>query len=642
MKETFVDAQNGDGDGEPQSSLNRDIGLEDSNPDITASKLKRMLGSVQEKELASDSQQQLICKSCRKGSCLLGVHAKYPLIPKYMHFVSLNEKYLQYCLDLVEYRAPNSVLTVCTPAIPCSISVNLISSKKDVMFDNKMEVCRHIRRNTNDSGNFVIQCPSSTGTGQWIATIIDRKQSVRNILNKPLLHHLGAFDSMVNIERVGLIDVKGTNDTGSMNSFALRLGGSSPKKLETETVCSGNQKDGSKSFNKQLFSISNAKSMSLNKSSTASSPNFLQGMLHYKWENGSPCFMYFVDDQREAYVAKVLKVESSDPDNRDLEYIYSFYTRKGGRKAHRTCDISLDDIVGKMKATSSLTLCSSSDHSKLMETEFVLFGADSKYFGETGNLDPIRSKTKAYPNKKVDIFRPKHLLKHKSFAKFGAQSSIPEDFSLDPGEDNKLDKQGSKKILGSSPNFELAAIVINEKVRDYHQERVIGGWGLKFLEKAEVERANTSQEASISSETFQTRCPIYHSDCSRNINVIIPAGFHGGPRTRNGGPSSLTERWRTGGHCDCGGWDTGCALTIFNNQSCEKVSTVTCAEGENKSIDLVIQGTKQSVPSMKMVKIHDGKYQIQFQTSLSALQSFSIGMAMIHSHISKDLANIKQ
>ncbi|PIA39985.1 hypothetical protein AQUCO_02500008v1 [Aquilegia coerulea] len=584
MEETFVDAWNGDG--EPQSSLNRDMGLEeDSNSESTASKLKSFLGRVQEKELTSDSQRQLICKSCRKGSCLQRVHAKDPPIPKYMRFVSLNEKYLQYCLDLVEQRAANSVLTVCTPAIPCNISVNLISSKKDVLFDNKMEVYRYIRRNTNDLGNFVIQCPSSTGTGQWIASIIDRNQSVRNILNKPLIHHLGAFDSKVNIERVGLIDVKGTKDTGSMNSFALRLGSSSPKKLETETVCSGNQKDESKSLNKQLFSISNFKSMSSNKSSTASSANFLQGTLHYKLENGNPCFMYFVDDQREAYVAKVLKIESSDPDNRDLEYIYSFYTRKGGRKAHGTCD----DLVGKMKVSSSLTLCSSSDRSKLMETEFVLFGADAKYFGEMGSFDPIRTKTKTYPNKMVDIFRPKHLLKHKSFPKFRAQSSIPENFSLDPCEDNKLDKLGSEKVLGSSPNFELAAIVINEKIHDYHQEIVLGGWGLKFLQKAEVERANTSQEASSSSETFQKGCPIYNSDCSRNINVIIPAGFHGGPRTRNGGPSSLLERWRSGGHCDCGGWDTGCALTIFNNRSCEEVSTVTSAEGENKPIDLVIQ-----------------------------------------------------
>ena len=48
------------------------------------------------------------------------------------------------------------------------------------------------------------------------------------------------------------------------------------------------------------------------------------------------------------------------------------------------------------------------------------------------------------------------------------------------------------------------------------------------------------------------------------MDVVVPAGVHGGPRTKNGGPSSLVERWRSGGSCDCGGWDIGCPLTILN------------------------------------------------------------------------------
>ena len=43
--------------------------------------------------------------------------------------------------------------------------------------------------------------------------------------------------------------------------------------------------------------------------------------------------------------------------------------------------------------------------------------------------------------------------------------------------------------------------------------------------------------------------------------VILPRGIHGLAVT--GRPAPLIERWRTGGKCDCGGWDIGCPLTIL-------------------------------------------------------------------------------
>lgn len=38
----------------------------------------------------------------------------------------------------------------------------------------------------------------------------------------------------------------------------------------------------------------------------------------------------------------------------------------------------------------------------------------------------------------------------------------------------------------------------------------------------------------------------------------------------------------------------------------------------------------RGAPVMKMVNIHEGLYFIHFQSSLSALQSFSVAVAIIH------------
>ena len=62
-------------------------------------------------------------------------------------------------------------------------------------------------------------------------------------------------------------------------------------------------------------------------------------------------------------------------------------------------------------------------------------------------------------------------------------------------------------------------------------------------------------------------CNQNNGNCSTSTSILIPAGLHGGPRTRNGGPSSLIDRWRSGGHCDCGGWDEGCPLTVLERRS---------------------------------------------------------------------------
>ncbi|XVE59351.1 hypothetical protein DITRI_Ditri05aG0039400 [Diplodiscus trichospermus] len=50
-----------------------------------------------------------------------------------------------------------------------------------------------------------------------------------------------------------------------------------------------------------------------------------------------------------------------------------------------------------------------------------------------------------------------------------------------------------------------------------------------------------------------------------NATVILPSGVHSLPN--RGEPSSLIQRWKSGGACDCGGWDLGCKLRVLSNKS---------------------------------------------------------------------------
>nr|GEY72331.1 hypothetical protein [Tanacetum cinerariifolium] len=160
----------------------------------------------------------------------------------------------------------------------------------------------------------------------------------------------------------------------------------------------------------------------------------------------------------------------------------------------------------------------------------------------------------------------------------------------------------------SSSNVELAAIIMKDCLHESQEDVAVGGWGLKFLRKDE--------------------------DCesckeSTSINVIVPAGFHGGPRIgNNNGPSSLVERWTSGGSCDCGGLDLGCSLTVLHAQP-------TCLDGfgEHFSFGLYVQGGKQSVPVLKMVDVSGDAYDLRYKSTLFPLQALSIAVATIHFRI---------
>lgn len=73
-----------------------------------------------------------------------------------------------------------------------------------------------------------------------------------------------------------------------------------------------------------------------------------------------------------------------------------------------------------------------------------------------------------------------------------------------------------------------------------------------------------------------------------DTTVILNSDDHGLPK--NGVPSSLIQWWRSGGSCDCGGWDVGCKLRILTNKNPSCVFSEQSVSGANRNrFDLFIQ-----------------------------------------------------
>ncbi|XP_064987318.1 uncharacterized protein LOC135626056 [Musa acuminata AAA Group] len=116
------------------------------------------------------------------------------------------------------------------------------------------------------------------------------------------------------------------------------------------------------------------------------------------------------------------------------------------------------------------------------------------------------------------------------------------------------------------------------------------------------------------------------------VSVILPSGVHG--LSTDGEPSPLIERWRSGGACDCGGWDEGCKLTILS----DKLQECTSGSFQDRQttdrtyrFELFIQGGSQEKRhAFSMVSFGDGRYAVDYLSSISLLQAFAICIAIHH------------
>ncbi|KAI9196023.1 hypothetical protein LWI28_020327 [Acer negundo] len=623
MENTFVKSRkDGRGKEDSSDSLSKDTELSgDTGLDCSELESRRLVRRVNsQRGMILSVKQFLARKSCIKNSFFQTSRGLDTKIPK--HMVTLDERYLRRCLELIHISA--------SKASQCNISVNLGSAEMGLLWDD-MNPVKIRNENVCDLGRFVSESPLAAGTGslvispagQWIVGSIMCSQSMINILKSPLLNKFGALDGDGdgNLRRINSNDDKGSINYDYMSSPG-GFSSYSSQKQDNETLMLGNHRHRSDTDQMRLASVSSSNSTSSDQSSSSASVSTFMGMLQCIWKGGNPHFVFSIDDRKEVYVANLSKIDLTD--DKAPGYMYSFHWRKSSHKEHEIHDNG-SVLVAKMKVSTSFSLCP--NNSRIMQTEYTLFGSSEDFVGEMQTSSYDLRKNKGLSKKVVKVFRTSNSSKRRSLSKFGGSSAILENSFWEPQQKvgNNSDALGDSSLFEDHlpPNLELAAIVVKDHLPD-SQQKEVGGWGMKFLKKASVETLkNSAPSACCSRDT---------GDCSTSMDVVIPASFHGGPRTRNGGPSGLIERWRSGGHCDCGGWDLGCPLTILNTSLIKKGFLPQAdVPDECKSNEFFLQGSKHAAPTLRMVNVHDGLYIIHFQSTLSALQSFSIAVASIHS-----------
>ncbi|XP_047312559.1 uncharacterized protein LOC124915852 [Impatiens glandulifera] len=125
-------------------------------------------------------------------------------------------------------------------------------------------------------------------------------------------------------------------------------------------------------------------------------------------------------------------------------------------------------------------------------------------------------------------------------------------------------------------------------------------------------------------------------------HVVLPGGVHGIPS--GGEPSPLIERWRSGGRCDCGGWDMGCKIRVLANQIQQqqpsKISNASRTGPHADRFELFSQGEQQDDKSvLSLSPFRDGIFSVEFSSPLTCIQAFSICIAVVNSIKLNELQN---
>ncbi|KAL6907673.1 hypothetical protein ACP4OV_002712 [Aristida adscensionis] len=371
---------------------------------------------------------------------------------------------------------------------------------------------------------------------------------------------------------------------------------------------------------KMLPSCSHPASMLSNQPNLSHCPASLSaGLLQCIWKDGLPHFELSIDNPFVVYTANPFKVPR-DSDNA-LDYVYMFHSGEQGRKDWTGHSSNVSRLVGKMKVSSSLVL--NSDNSSLVETEFVLYGSPDDYLRQM-HSSYSTPKGKGLVKRVAEIMRPGNVSSSpKHVWKFGKPSS----HQFDGMTETLNGEMVSARDLALTnldaddlpANQELAAIVVREHRHQRQKEPVRGGWGLKFLEKAGLSLSEGTEDVNVQNRT----------DAAKSITAVVPRGYHGGAASKDGGPAGLIERWRSGGRCDCGGWDLGCPIRVLNNDGWPSLHEA--VSHDNKSVELSVKGAQKNETLLRLVNVAEDLYILYFGSSLSPLQCFSTGIAIVHS-----------
>ncbi|XP_058099492.1 uncharacterized protein LOC131243891 isoform X2 [Magnolia sinica] len=185
---------------------------------------------------------------------------------------------------------------------------------------------------------------------------------------------------------------------------------------------------------------------------------------------------------------------------------------------------------------------------------------------------------------------------------------------------------------------ELVAIVVKvpkEKMVGFNGDGLKGG-DCRDLSDCRLPKCSSQENSQIGM--------YLESQNLSSIEIVLPSGVHGMPAT--GVPSGLIDRWKSGGSCDCGGWDVGCPLKILSVQDQHRkglnLSPDHCVSGDSHQVDLFIQGgTKENKHVWSLAAFREGLYTVNFDRSISSLQAFSISIAVLHCRQPSNLPEVR-
>lgn len=315
--------------------------------------------------------------------------------------------------------------------------------------------------------------------------------------------------------------------------------------------------------------------------------SMVQALLQVTVKNGLPWFTFAVDNNSDILAATMKKTSSSE--KYDCSWVYTFYSfhktkkKSGGWMGQGSKSRNPDyvpNIVGQMKVNGSCCTKSSRSDSEgqLSVREFVLL-----------DLQP-----------------------------------------------RKADQETSNLVS----KVELAAIVIKVPSEATGSLTSAGQQSYSKEDTSDFRQRECGQSEKCCHSILEipNSGPNAGSQNLSSIVVVLPSGVHGLPA--NGNPSPLLDRWKSGGSCDCGGWDLGCELKLFSNHDDQSkdqdYSESFCTQDK---FDLFSQGgeSQKGVPSLSFATHNKGVYSFDFNASISSLQAFSICIAFLHC---KNLARV--
>ncbi|KAI3447733.1 hypothetical protein Pfo_004398 [Paulownia fortunei] len=192
-------------------------------------------------------------------------------------------------------------------------------------------------------------------------------------------------------------------------------------------------------------------------------------------------------------------------------------------------------------------------------------------------------------------------------------------YGVDPGQVNKQKPE-------FPPNKEIAAIVVKNSSENLN----VGDLSDKNQPYTERECPQCVSDVTLDTEK---------NNNSNGTIVILPGGLHGTPI--KGAPSSLISRWRSGGSCDCGGWDVGCKLRILTDyKKCSNILEASMSSSAIDRVDLFVQGGK-SKPVFSLEPFSNGFYSMELDASISLLEAFATSVAYITCRKFSDILDTK-